>query len=85
VFELGMGRPDRDRSSVGADVTRRVGGVHDEIQKHLLQLNAIPQNVRQIFGHFSLDVQTALKHRVTSQCQHIDNDIFDSERRPSGI
>ena len=72
----------RRRSSGHA--AHRLDAVHHQIQQHLLELDAVAEYARQVFGEFGADFNTALSQFATCEREHVANHIPELQRSLSG-
>ena len=70
-------RADPQLARALADASHCFDGVDDQIEEHLLQLNAVPLNGRQVVCELELERDTAPEQFAAGQGDDLENGLVD--------
>src|SRR5262249_32754922 len=77
---IALSRAKRDMTERRIGVLQRIAGVHEEIEQHLLELNSIAQNRRQIGGEIDVDGDAPADRVAFEQLHDVADRAVDFER-----
>jgi hypothetical protein len=63
----------------------RVAAIQNQIEKHLLELDAVAQNLRRAFGQRGVDRDAAPDQITAGDAEHVLNDFIHEEWQPLGL